>query len=189
MTAPRAGIAMPAERSGAAAQNGPKRFELLKAKARIDTDPESDRLAREGCRPPRGWAESFVVFPFKAATDVLGAGESRRVQRVADGLQVSLRQMQILGSGLQISVPEQDLDGAQVGARLQQVGRPTVAQRVRRDAFGDAGPTCGFAACDPDGLVGNRLIQAALTECAWGTGRASASASASTPAAFPAGPG
>src|SRR5207247_10708533 len=33
MTAAWAGIAMTAQRSGAAAQNGPKRFELLKAKA------------------------------------------------------------------------------------------------------------------------------------------------------------
>src|SRR5258708_37389993 len=33
MTAVRAGIAMTAQRCGAAAQNGPKRFELLKAKA------------------------------------------------------------------------------------------------------------------------------------------------------------
>jgi len=34
MTAARAGIAMTAQCSGAAAQNGPKGFELLKAKAR-----------------------------------------------------------------------------------------------------------------------------------------------------------
>ena len=39
--------------------------------------------------------------------------------------------MQILCGSLQIPVPEQDLDGAQIGACLQQMGRPTVAQRVR----------------------------------------------------------
>ena len=189
MTAARAGIAMPAERSGATAQNGTKGFELLKAKARIDTDPGSDRPAREGCRPPRRWAESFFVVSFKAAADVLGAGECKTIQRIGHGLQVPLRQMQVLGGGLQIAVPEQNLDGAQVGARLQQVGRPTVAQRVRGDAFADAGSTCGLAACDPDGLVRNRLIQSGWPRCAWETGRASASASASTRAAFPAGLG
>src|SRR5271167_4033029 len=70
--------------------------------------------------------------------------------------------MQVLGSGLQVAVPEQNLDGAQIGARLQQVGRPTVAQRVRGDAFTDAGAARGLAACDPDGLVRNRLIESPL---------------------------
>src|SRR5258708_37593908 len=67
--------------------------------------------------------------------------------------------MQILGRSFKITVPEQNLDRAQIGARLQQVSRPTVAQRVRRNAFVDTSPTSGLAACDPDGLVRNRLIQ------------------------------
>ena len=44
---------------------------------------------------------------------------------MGDGLQVPLRQMQVLGGRFQITVPEQNLDGAQVGACFQQVGRPT----------------------------------------------------------------
>ena len=67
--------------------------------------------------------------------------------------------MQVLGGSFQVAMPEQNLDGAQVGARLQQVSRPTVAQRMRGDAFADAGPARGFATRDPDGLVGNRLIE------------------------------
>src|SRR5438552_15303061 len=67
--------------------------------------------------------------------------------------------MQILGCSFLIAGPEQSLDGAQIGARLQQVGRPTVAQRMRGDAFADAGPVRGFATRDPDGLVGNRLSE------------------------------
>ncbi len=51
-----------------------------------------------------------------------------RVQRIGDHLQMPLRQVQVLSSGLQISVSKQDLDRAQVGARFQQVGGPTVAQ-------------------------------------------------------------
>src|SRR5215510_11515430 len=66
--------------------------------------------------------------------------------------------MQVLSSSLQISVPEQNLDGPQVGARFQQVGGPTVTQSMRRDAFVDAGPTGSLAACDPDGLIGDRLF-------------------------------
>jgi hypothetical protein len=65
--------------------------------------------------------------------------------------------MPVLSSGLQISVPKQNLDGPQVGARFQQVGGPTVTQSMRRDAFVDAGPTGRVAAYDPDGLIGDRL--------------------------------
>jgi len=41
----------------------------------------------------------------------------------------------------------------------QQVGRPTVAQCVRGDAFADTGAACGLAARDPDSFVRNRLIE------------------------------
>src|SRR2546428_555703 len=62
-----------------------------------------------------------------------------------------------------IAVAEQNLDGAQVGACLQQVGRPTVAQSVRGDMLADAGPMRGFATCDPDGFIRNRLIESLAT--------------------------
>src|SRR5208282_2366223 len=71
--------------------------------------------------------------------------------------------MQVLGGGLQVAVPEQNLDGAQVGARLQQVRRPTVAQRMRGDAFADAGALRGIATCNPDGFVRDGLIESVLT--------------------------
>src|ERR1700681_3890495 len=71
--------------------------------------------------------------------------------------------MQVLGGSFQIAVPEQNLDGAQIGARLQQVGRPTVAQRMRSDAFADAGTERGLATRDPDGFVGNRVLEGPAT--------------------------
>src|SRR6202158_2259119 len=71
--------------------------------------------------------------------------------------------MQVLGGGLQVAMPEQNLDRAQIGSRLQQVSRPTVAHRMRGNAFADAGPVRGFATRDPDGLVGNRLIERPAT--------------------------
>src|ERR1043166_1595373 len=58
--------------------------------------------------------------------------------------------MQVLGGGFQIAMAEQNLNGAQIGAGLQQVRRPTVAQRVRGDAFADAGAMRGVATGDPD---------------------------------------
>src|SRR5207245_397317 len=63
--------------------------------------------------------------------------------------------MQVLGGGFQIPVPEQNLDSAQIGAGLQQMGRPTVAERMRGDSFADASPTRGLATCNPDRLVRN----------------------------------
>ena len=38
------------------------------------------------------------------------------LQRIGNCMQVPLRQMQVLGGGLQVAVTEQNLDGAQVGA-------------------------------------------------------------------------
>jgi hypothetical protein len=71
--------------------------------------------------------------------------------------------MQVLGGGFQVAVPEQNLDGAQVGTRFQQVSRPTVAQRVRGDTFGDAGALRGIATGNPDSFVRNGLIESVLT--------------------------
>jgi hypothetical protein len=102
-----------------------------------------------------------LFFSFKAATDVLRAGESKTVQRISDCLQVTLRQVQVLGGSFQIAVTEQNLDGAQVRAPFQQVGCPTVTQRVRGNAFGDASLTRGLATGDPNGLIRNRLIESA----------------------------
>src|SRR3954447_1470491 len=45
--------------------------------------------------------------------------------------------------GLELGVPEQDLDHADVDVLLQQVGCEAVAQRVRRDPLGDPGPVGG----------------------------------------------
>jgi hypothetical protein len=40
-------------------------------------------------------------------------------------------------------MPEQLLDDAQVGSTLEQMGRERVAQRMRADSIGEAGPRCG----------------------------------------------
>src|SRR4051794_14292440 len=45
--------------------------------------------------------------------------------------------------GLELGVPEQHLDHADVDVLLQQVSREAVAQRVRRDPLGDRGPLSG----------------------------------------------
>src|SRR3954453_9879453 len=45
--------------------------------------------------------------------------------------------------GLELGVPEQELDNAEVLVLVQQVSREAVAQRVRRDPLGDLGRTRG----------------------------------------------
>ena len=161
ITATRASIAMPAEGGSAAALNGTKGFELLIIKARSIPIQETIALHAENVGHLEGGPSHSLSFRLKRAADVLAAGQSERIQRVGDRLQMPLRQVQVLSGGLQIAMSQQDLDGAQVGACFQQVGGPTVTQRMRRNAFVDASPARGFATGNPDGLVRNRLIQPA----------------------------
>jgi hypothetical protein len=51
-------------------------------------------------------------------------------QRIRRGVQVFLRKMNIARRGLEVSVPQQHLDGAQVGAGFEQVRRPTMSERL-----------------------------------------------------------
>jgi hypothetical protein len=53
------------------------------------------------------------------AASFLSAGQMQNFQRIGNGLQVSLRQVQILSGGLQIAVAKQYLNGAQIGACFQ----------------------------------------------------------------------
>ena len=77
-------------------------------------------------------------------------------------MQVPLRQVQILGGGLQIDVAEQNLDSAEIGACFEQVGSPAVTQSVWRHVLGDTGVASRFGAGVPDGLIGDRPFLAVL---------------------------
>ena len=136
ITATRASIAMPAQGGGAAALNGTKGFELLKVEARSIPIQEAIALHAENVGHLEGGpSHSWFFLRLKLSANVLDAGQSEPSKRIGDRLQMPLRQMQVLGGGFQITVAQQNLDGAQVGARFQQVGGPTVPQRVRRDAL------------------------------------------------------
>ena len=50
---------------------------------------------------------------------------------------------------------QEQLNGAQVGARFEQVNRKGMAQRVRADGLGDAGPNARCAAGMLNGVRGN----------------------------------
>ena len=59
--------------------------------------------------------------------------------------------MQVAGGGRQVRVTEQDLNGAKVHARIQQVSGKGVSQRVRMNRFGNAGVPRGLLAGLPTG--------------------------------------
>src|ERR1700756_4233500 len=103
----------------------------------------------------------LVVLAFKSAADVLDAGQREAVQRVRDCLQVSLRQMQILSGSLQVTMTEQNLDGAQVGAAFQQMCRPAMTQRVRSNAFAEPSMASRFLAGEPHTFVRDGLFRSA----------------------------
>src|SRR5580698_6290628 len=75
--------------------------------------------------------------------------------------------MEIPRSGLEIHMTEQDLNGTQVCSRLQQVGRPTVAQGVRRYMLLDMRIAGGFFTCVPDGLVRDGSVRTTIAWVAW----------------------
>ena len=53
------------------------------------------------------------------ATSFLGVGKTQSLQRIRNGLQVPLRQVQILSGSFQIGVAKQNLDGAQIGTGFE----------------------------------------------------------------------
>ena len=57
---------------------------------------------------------------------------------------------------------QQKLDGAQVRAGFQHVGREAVAQRVRANPFADAGAQSGLMAGVPHCFIGDRLLYCAM---------------------------
>ena len=75
-----------------------------------------------------------------------------------DGLfQVPSRQVQVDAGRFQIGVPNQDLDGRQIGAIFQQVRAEAVPEHMRRDAFLQPRMPSGFDRV-PDGLIGKMIL-------------------------------
>lgn len=96
------------------------------------------------------------------AAALIDAGQLQLFDGVGDLVQVLFGQMQIPGGGFQILMTEQKLDGAQVGARFQQMGGPAVANQVRGNSLADARPLSSFAADTPYDLVRDRLLRVAM---------------------------
>ena len=119
---------MSAESRGTATLDGPKYLQLLIAAAGLESvlgtgcaTHEKDVCRLEGRSDHR-------LSVRRKARRLSSTFDRRKIfERVVHLLQMLLRKMEILRSSLEISVSEQDLDGAQVGSGFKKVGRETVA--------------------------------------------------------------
>ena len=78
--------------------------------------------------------------------------------------EMPLRDMDINGGLLQIAVAEQNLNGAQVGAGLQQMGGKAVTKDMQMKRFANPGAPGGRTAGVPDDLAGNRVIGGGIVD-------------------------
>jgi hypothetical protein len=62
--------------------------------------------------------------------------------------------MQINGCVFNLAMTKEHLDGAQIGARFEQMGCKAMAQRVRTDTLGDPRALRGLSASSPRNLGG-----------------------------------
>jgi hypothetical protein len=74
--------------------------------------------------------------------DLSGPEHAKLVERAGHGAHRSGRDLGVEGGVVQLRVPEQDLDDADINAVLEQVGGKTVPQRVRPDPLGDLRGPC-----------------------------------------------
>lgn len=81
-----------------------------------------------------------------------------RIEGATDGLEPLERHAKIPGGGLNIGMPEQDLNGSQIGASIEQVCSTSVAKKMWVNQIFDSGPLAGFAAQAPNRIIAERLI-------------------------------
>ena len=102
------------------------------------------------------------------------------LERIGRRVEVASREVEIHRRVRQVGVTEQELNRAQVGARFQQMRRVGVPQRVRRDAFVDAGLPRGEAHGLPDHLRGDRAHRHASRGASRERDRSAAASTGST---------
>ena len=128
IAASRTGVEMTAQSCRAAVLDGTKNFQLLKAEARPVSVEKAVALCANDVSHLQGGLAHFcllrVVEPIRSFRDL----------RCSSGFtvfsQVAARQVEIERGGVQISVAEQHLDGAQVGACFEHVRSETVSQGI-----------------------------------------------------------
>ena len=119
-------IDMASQSGRPAAGDGAHDLELLEAEPVSMSLAELVRLgAKDVGHLDGGPAHRFFSFRERLAS--AGTGQRQLLDRVGDGVQMPLREMQVDGGVAEVGVTEQDLNGTQVRAGLQQMGGEAVA--------------------------------------------------------------
>src|ERR1700756_2262191 len=112
-------------------------------------------LQCESHRPPRKVDDSCALV-------VLFRAKRELVEGVDGSVQMALGEMQINGGVFQALVSHQQLDSAQIGARLQQMRGKAMPERVWAELLRDTGANSRRPTGVPHGLVGDGLLDAAI---------------------------
>ena len=80
------------------------------------------------------------------------------IKGTGGGVEALNSQVHVNQGVLQIFMPEQNLNGTEIGAGLIEMGRKTVAKSVGMNAFLEAGALGGFLTCVPNGFRVDRPI-------------------------------
>ena len=87
-----------------------------------------------------------------SSPEVVDGLQLQRVERAANGLQPLQRHPQIPGGAPDVGMPEQHLDGAEIGAGIQHVRGARMPEQVGINRASDTGPLSSVAA-GTDGLL------------------------------------
>src|SRR5208282_4107845 len=137
-------VEMPAECGGTTPCNGQQHFDVLPTEpAAVSFEESSSRSADELGHLQRRPAHLFLP---------LLVFELQRIQRTRGSVQVALRKMQVDGGLFQIAMAQQDLNGAEIGTRFEQMSGEAVAQRVRMNSFLEVRALGGFMTRMPNGF-------------------------------------
>ena len=86
------------------------------------------------------------------------------IERTGCGPHSLLRDVQVAGGSFQAAVPQKDLDGTQICARLQQMSSKAVAQRMGTNLLADASEADSVAKNHEDVIAADRLIRVSSGE-------------------------
>ena len=143
MPAASALVEMPAKGGSATPPNGQKHFDVLPANPLAAPFDECVACDADEIGHLQRWPAHLFV-------PVLVVFQLQRIQRTRSRMEVALGKMQVDGGLFQIAMAQQDLNGAEIRTRFEEMCGEAVAQCVRVQVFLDARSLSGFLARIPN---------------------------------------
>jgi hypothetical protein len=143
MPAARALVEMPAKGSSATPPNGQKHLDVLPANPVATPFDECVACDADEIGHLQRWPAHLFV-------PVLFVFQLQRIQRTRSGMEMALGKMQVDSGLSQIAMAEQDLNGAEIRARFEEMRGEAVAQSVGVQIFLDTRSLCSFLARMPN---------------------------------------